>query len=105
MGMANTNKIHAVLTTTGNAARNAYAADIARNYENNSKTDWHLPSKDEIRQLFIQQIAVGGFSSDLYWSSTENIQSFGTIQRFPTDLTGGDNKGIEHRVRVVRAFG
>ena len=51
MGMANTNKIYARLTAVGGAATTAYAAGVAWAYENNGKTDWHLPSVVEMTQM------------------------------------------------------
>ena len=71
MGMANTNQIYARLTTEGRVATSSYAAGFARAYTNNSKTDWFLPSKDELTQLVANNSSLGGWTSGTYWSSSE----------------------------------
>ena len=37
--------------------------------------DWYLPSVDELYKLYLKKSIIGGFSSDLYWSSTETSSS------------------------------
>ena len=71
-GMANTNQIHARLTTAGGAATNTYAAGIAYAYVNNGKTDWHLPSKDELNQMCKWQRGVA-------WTSDATVCTGGTL--------------------------
>jgi hypothetical protein len=59
---------------------------------------------DELNQLYINRVAIGGFASSNYWSSTEFgnlsawVQGFGDGgQFFPSKDFGG-------YVRAVRAF-
>jgi hypothetical protein len=41
-------------------------------YEGSGYTNWFLPSRDELNELYKQKSVVGGFSIDLpYWSSSE----------------------------------
>ncbi len=125
-GMENTNHIHARLTTAGGAARDTYAAGVAWAYTNNGKTDWHLPSKDEVNQMckwqrgqaWVSDATIcdntgalnsgpgaSGFAVDWYPSSSEWDASNMWAQNFPggnlMDL-GKQNRG---QVRPVRAFG
>ena len=125
-GMANTNQVHARLTTAGGALTNTYAAGIAFAFTNNSKTDWHLPSKDELNQMCKWQRGVAltpeatvctggvlnsgrgasGFSAFHYWSSSEFAATDAWDQNFgngsQNNRTFKDNTLF---VRPVRAFG
>ena len=47
------------------------AAAVARAYRGGGFDDWFLPSKSELNKLYHAKSAVGGFSDDSYWSSTE----------------------------------
>lgn len=117
MGMANTNQVHARLTTAGGASTSTYAAGIAFAFTNNGKTDWHLPSIDELNQLYNERVTVGGFSNVAYWSSSEldNFPNEARSQLFgPRNGQGSQdwtNKSTTTPsiyvayVRPVRAFG
>ena len=127
MGMANTNQIHNRLTTVGLAATNTYAAGIAWDYENNSKTDWFLPSKDELNELCkyartqttgatgTQCASTGplrtgfspgssGVSTFNYWSSSEYAYYNAWYQYFNAGGRSSNSKVNLAGVRPVRAF-
>jgi hypothetical protein len=119
-GMANTNQIYARLTTAGSVATADYAAGVAWAYTNNGKTDWHLPSKDELNELCkyaIQQTTgntsescVGprtrrsSFSAAFYWSSSETQALAAWGQDFDAGNQLHLSKAYPQRVRPVRAF-
>jgi len=68
-------------------------------------SDWYLPSKDELNQLYINRVAIGGFATDFYWSSTEIYSNVAGLQAF--GLGGQYGSGIKDSddvVRAVRAF-
>jgi hypothetical protein len=68
-GWANTNLIISVQGT------NWYAAYYCRILTDGGYTDWYLPSLDEMLKLCLNRVAIGGFSNDSYWTSTEYSSS------------------------------
>ena len=80
------------------------AIQIAADYSNNGKTDWYLPSLEELNLLFDASNSVGGLSAVGYWSSSE----YSAIDAWVRYFSGGDqtngSKAATFRVRPVRAF-
>ena len=101
-GTQNTIDIEAGCTTTG------IAADICTNLTLGGYSDWFLPSKDELNQMYVNlhQQGLGGFANVPYWSSTESNQSYALVQYFNsgTQSNYGKNYDLNCRVRAVRAF-
>jgi hypothetical protein len=105
-GEQNTTDIVAGCTTAVTAAKVAKALVLG------GKSDWFLPSKDELNEMYIQRTAIGGFSPFNYWSSSAEFYrdtryiSSALYQGFD-DLYGtqgslGKNSSL--RVRCVRYF-
>jgi hypothetical protein len=93
-------------TTTADGTCTSGAIQIAADYLNNGKTDWFLPSKDELAQLYVQKATVGGFSTGYYWSSTERDASNAWLQSFAAGYQPSTTKADpSYYVRPVRAFG
>jgi len=72
-------------------------------------SDWYLPSKDELNQLYLNRVAIGGFDEDYYWSSSEHND----IDEFNEAWDQGFDDGYQYfyadksytdRVRAVRNF-
>ena len=98
VGMAN--------TTTADATCSSGAIRIAADYTNGGKSDWHLPSLDELNQLYDRRTTVGGFGFDAYWSSSEFDANRTWRRSFSNgSMAGGGFKTGGLPVRVVRAFG
>ena len=57
-----------------------------------------------MNQLYLNRVAVGGFASALYWSSSELFASFVFVQDFPFGGQSPIYKGEARRVRAVRSF-
>jgi len=97
-GEQNTTDIVTGCLTTGIAARRA------KNLVLGGQSDWFLPSKDELNQMYIRRTAIGGFSPDFYWSSSEFSDSSPWGQHFSFNEQYDQNKVITYYVRPVRAF-
>jgi hypothetical protein len=87
------------------------AAKICDDLTLNGYNDWHLPSKDELNQLWVNKLAIGNFNNtSYYWTSTEQsngliaAQSMGNGGQTQLDRQNhsGGNSCI---VRAVRYFG
>jgi hypothetical protein len=116
-GMGNTTKADATCTSG--------AIQIAADYSNNGKTDWHLPSKDELNELCKYALPTASTSAEcspavlpasvrrpfrleFYWSSSEVLGFHGAtdawVFHFGYGNPGGWVKASPDMVRVVRAF-
>ena len=81
------------------------AAKICGDLVLNGYSDWFLPSLNELNKLYINRVAVGGFSSGgYYWSSSEFASNLAWYQHFLDGLQDGGLKSSTYRVRAVRAF-
>jgi hypothetical protein len=105
-GKSNTDLILAKQGTTG---RPFPAAALTLTYNSGGYTDWHLPSKDELYQLYLNRTKIGGFTSNWYWSSTEKNAWYAEALDFGTgnfDSLGGYKGpgGTPYYVRLVRKF-
>ena len=94
----------------------AQAAKIADDYISEGKTDWFLPSKDELNLIYlnVHKTGVGSFSTTVpYWSSTQAsygscgisggawTQNFGTGQQIQEYKPGYAGTGA---IRAIRNF-
>ena|ERR1039457_2886254 len=80
------------------------AAGICHNLELNGFSDWFLPSKAELNQMYLQRTVIGGFTSEGYWSSTEYDIYTSWIQDFSTGKQERSAKNNLKNVRAIRAF-
>lgn len=80
------------------------AAQACRDYDGGGFTDWYLPSKDELNQLYLS--LVGGFETGVYWSSSEADSGNAWRQGFNifNSLQEACPKDGNYRVRAIRAF-
>ena len=98
-----TGNANTVAIVNGCSAPN-FAAKAAADYIYNGYSDWFLPSKDELDLLYQQRNVVGGFTSNSYWSSTENDVYGAWNKNFNNGAPYGYLKNPMLPVRAVRAF-
>jgi hypothetical protein len=108
-GSFNTDAIVNKYTLTGTD----FAAGLARDYNGGGYTDWFLPSKDELNQMYTNKETInttasanGGsnFPISTYWSSTEYGFNVAWLQGFGDGNQSATNKSNTFNVRAVRAF-
>ena len=102
IGYQNSNEMVAQDGTTGNAgtASRAYRGP-------NNLSDWYLPSKEELNELYSQKAIVEGLIEDWYWSSSEYGASparFALLQNILNNNTFVSQKEYLGYVRAIRAF-
>lgn len=98
-GIANTRKIVSAQGVSGN-----YAAIYCSKSKRSGYTDWFLPSKDELNELYKQKNVVGGFADFTYWSSSENGNFLAETQDFSFGFQGTNPKDFVYYVRAIRIF-
>ena len=80
-----------------------YAAKLCDDLILNGYSDWFLPSRRELDELYNNKDVIGGFNSDIYWSSSEQ-NSNTALGRSMTGVFHTSGKDQTFRVRAVRAF-
>jgi len=97
-GNQNTIDIMAGCATAGIAAR--LCGDLVEG----GFSDWYLPSKDELNALYTNKVAIGGFTNNPYWTSTEVTGNSAWFQNFNNGFQLDIGKGSSFRVRAIRSF-
>ena len=97
-GLANTNTIVAS-QGTGN-----YAAKLCYDLVLNGYSDWYLPSRDELNQLYVNRVAIGGLSSYWYRCSSEINSTNAWEISFSSGTISSYGKGDTDSVRAIRSF-
>jgi hypothetical protein len=108
-GLANTNAIIAQ-----NGGGTGYAAGLAHAYTGGGNSDWYLPSRDELNQLYINHAAInatavanGGTAfaaAPYYWSSSEGDFFDAWQELFGNGSESDHAKSDTCLVRSVRSF-
>jgi len=106
-GQSNTDTI---VLVEGAGFGGTYAAELCDDYTNEDTgtgvfSDWYLPSKDELNKLYLNREAIGGFTLELYWSSSEDDENNAWVQLFNSvGEQNPNNKTFLRPVRAVRSF-
>lgn len=91
-------------TTDADATCTSGAIQQAADYSSGGFSDWFLPSKDELNELYLQRALVGGLASATYRSSSEGNANLAWFQNFSNGYQNDGLKSSDLRVRPVRAF-
>ena len=86
------------------------AAQAALDAEINGYSDWYIPSKDELIEMYNTignggpEGNMGGFGNNWYWSSSEDENYGAWLVYFLDGFSSISGKDSTNRVRVIRAF-
>ncbi|MCX6246457.1 MAG: hypothetical protein NTW10_01880 [Bacteroidetes bacterium] len=97
-GQTNTTLIINGCPTPGIAAR------VCDDLVLNGYSDWFLPSKDELTQMYLQKTVIGGFANDYYWTSSQSTSNWAILQYFGDGTRYFGVKSTPRVVRAIRAF-
>jgi len=67
-------------------------------------SDWYLPSIDELNKLYLNRVAIGGFTTNYYWSSTQQDLYSAWFYQFGSDYRSYFSKTNACYVRAIRSF-
>ncbi|UTW64500.1 hypothetical protein KFE98_10290 [bacterium SCSIO 12741] len=100
MGSANTHLITDGCSDAGIPARQC--SDLSLN----GKSDWFLPSSDELEAFYnnLHQNGMGSFEKALYWSSNQASAKYGDAFDFSDGFNTSAPKSKSYKVRAARYF-
>lgn len=80
------------------------AFETCENLTRHGYSDWYLPSKVEYDLIVTHKVAIGGFNSTDYWTSSEYNSSQGRDVDFLTWNSGSGSKSNSYDVRCIRRY-
>jgi hypothetical protein len=63
---------------------------------------WFLPARDELVHLYNNQSAIGGFSGNVYWSSTQTSTNGASTVNLATGAISSVTKTTSYRIRCMK---
>lgn len=76
--------------------------DVSLPTSSTSYSDWYLPSKDELEEMYRQRWLIGGFWVVPYWSSSESLDGGAWYVFFGSGVASYSDKTVTLKVRVIR---
>ncbi len=98
-GQSNTDKMLLICKSGAAFSASAYRCETSPIY-----SDWFLPSKDELNEMYLNRASIGGFAIGHYWSSSEVNADYAWNQNFNNGYQIASSKVDSIYVRPVRAF-
>jgi Protein of unknown function (DUF1566) len=77
------------------------AARLCSDLTEGGYSDWYLPSVNELKKLYTNKTAIGGFAINSYWSSTQDTANQGLTVFF---IDGSDVSSLKNNSKPVRAI-
>jgi hypothetical protein len=67
-------------------------------------TEWFLPSFAELQKLYENKVEIGGFTDNIYWSSTEYFSDWAYARNFVDGQSLQIQKSLTRQVRAISYF-
>ena len=83
---------------------NWYGAKDAANAFVEGYSDWFLPNKEQLHQLYLNRSFLVGIGNTVYWSTSEGDEESAWAENFATGERLVGNKKNGSRVRAIRFF-
>lgn len=102
IGSGNQNSINMNAQGGGSAI-----ASACLNLSLNGYTDWYLPSRDELQQVYLNRVALGITSTVRYWSSSQHPnegRNFAYAFNFANGQETQDDKQTSYNYFAMRSF-
>ena len=103
LGVGDSNTISII----SNCTESNIAAKICSELDLNGYTDWYLPSKDELKEMYSKRESIGGFATNdwqYYWSSTESGSTKAWAYSFKYNAEFIESKTSQFNIRAIRKF-
>lgn len=84
-GGLNSSDLRAISNNIQSAIVIAWASRSGYSYSDNINF-WYLPSKDELNKIYLNRVAIGGFTGQIYWSSSQYDADNAWVQSFQTGV-------------------
>lgn len=99
-GLVNTNE----LARSSSPESPYYVAKYCVDMANQGKSDWYLPSKNELNMMYQNRSVIGGFVNETYWSSTSyaGVYNSAFVQYFGNGSQSSSDKNNYNHVRCIR---
>ena len=103
IGTGKTNTV--AIVNQGNNDPTVSAAKYCDDYTYGGFSDWFLPSRDELTQIYTNRVALGNdFGIGYFWSSSEEVYDGAWVRFFTNGADTTLAKGNNVYVRPVRSF-
>ena len=81
------------------------AREYVKTLNRGGYSDWSLPTKEELDELYINKNQIGNFQNDYYWSDSDFERFYAWNQDFSAGFPNYNYKKFnDYRVRAIRRF-
>ena len=93
----------------GGCAETTNGAYLTDGFSNDGYSDWFIPAPAQLDSMYVYRTEIGGFTTDVYWSSSEAsgiAAPNGAMVKWFNNGTNFPNvsKDLTYRVRPMRSF-